>query len=86
MVLGSGRRRKMRAGSFNSKLGQIKKLKNSPEMPNYPASCLGCWIDAMGWCSMRFEIYGGGFAKDGRSGMDIFNLIVVKIKIAKLTT
>ncbi len=32
---------------------------------------------------MRFEIYGGGVAKDGRSGMDIFNLIVVQIKNCK---
>ncbi len=44
-------------------------------MANYPASFHGCWIDARGWCGMKFEIYGGEVAKDGRSGMDTFNLM-----------
>ena len=34
---------------------------------------------------MRFEIYGGGgVAKDGRSGKDVSNLIVLPIKICKI--
>ncbi len=32
---------------------------------------------------MRFEIYGEGVAKDGRSGTAISNLTVVPIKIGK---
>ena len=33
---------------------------------------------------MRFEIYEGGLAKDGRSGKAICNLIVVQIKTCKI--
>ncbi len=32
-------------------------------MANYPASCIDYYIDAMGWCGMRFKIYEGGLKK-----------------------
>ncbi len=77
----------MRGGQFKFKVGANREVeKLTTGMANYPASFLGGQIDAMGWCGMKFEIYGGEVAKDGRSGTDIFNLIVVQIKNANLTT
>ena len=73
------------ACSFNSKLGQIEKLKNSPQ--EWPIILLHFLV--LDWCNgmVQHGIWNlwRGVAKDGRSGTDIFNLIVVQIKIAKLT-
>ena len=56
-------------GQFKFKVGANREVeKLTTGMANYPASFLGCQIDAMGWCGMRFEIHGGGLQKMAGQG------------------
>ena len=75
------------AANLNSKVGQIEKSKNSPkECPivllHFLVVRLMLW-DGAAWGKKCMDM---GVAKDGRQGTAISNLIVVQIKIAKLTT